>query len=66
MDAEEKRRLRTLARNLCAALAAHRMRVSFRWALERWVPEEVDDAWYWLAESTRAGGDCQTGGTLPR
>ena len=51
MDAEEKRRLRTLARNLCAALAAHRMRVSFRWALERWVPEEVDDAWYWLAES---------------
>jgi hypothetical protein len=30
LDAEEKRHFRTFARNLCAALAAHRIRVSAR------------------------------------
>jgi hypothetical protein len=48
VDAEEKRRFRTFARNLSAALAAHRMRVSFRTAIERYTPVEVDEGWYWL------------------
>ena len=30
LDAEEKRHFRTFARNLCAVLAAHRIRVSAR------------------------------------
>jgi hypothetical protein len=51
MDAEEDRHFRTFARNLCAALAAHRIRVSFRTAIERYTPAEVDESWYWLAES---------------
>ena len=51
LDAEEKRHFRTFARNLCAALAAHRIRVSFRTAIERYTPAEVDESWYWLAES---------------
>jgi hypothetical protein len=50
MTALEKRRFRTFARNLCAALAEHRMRVSFRTAIERYTPVEVDEGWYWLAE----------------
>jgi len=51
MTALEKRHFRTFARNLCAALAAHRMRVSFRTAIERYTPVEVDESWFWLAES---------------
>jgi hypothetical protein len=66
MGAEEKRHLRTFARNLCAALAAHRMRVSFRTAMERYTPAEADESWYWFAESLKAAawyirrfGDCK-------
>jgi len=51
MIVQEKRRFRPFARNLCAALAAHRMRVSFRTAIERYTPAEVEQSWYWLAES---------------
>jgi hypothetical protein len=51
MDAEEKRHFRTFARGLRAALAAHRIRVSLRTAIERYTPAEVDESWYRLAES---------------
>jgi hypothetical protein len=44
-------RLRTFARNLFACLQAHRLRVSFRTALEKWTPDDVDEGYYWLAES---------------
>jgi len=50
-DSEEKRHFRTFARNPCAALAAHRPRLSFRTAIERYTPVEVDESWFWLAES---------------
>jgi len=49
MTAEEKPHFRAFARNLCAALTAHRMRIGFRTAIEKYITEEVDQGWYDLA-----------------
>ncbi|HYW46962.1 MAG TPA: hypothetical protein VE959_29115 [Bryobacteraceae bacterium] len=54
MTTEEKRGVyRGLARNLCAAVLAHRMRVSFQTALRNHVlpDDQIDQSWHDLAEA---------------
>lgn len=52
MTIEQKENYRDFARHLAAALIAHRLRISFAYALKHYVDDgsELAESWYELAE----------------